>query len=137
MIVVQCWLMQGQELDEKTQPILWTKWPIGALVGVGSLCQALVFSMVLMLVLSLPNATRQHANLWKLVYPWPSSMSSWVSLLLRNDTSMYVKGRNFNIRIIQVHIKMWELAHKCKMTSSSHRECYVLGNLQEEPYYQM
>jgi len=26
----------GQTLDEKTQPILWTKQPIGALEGVGS-----------------------------------------------------------------------------------------------------
>jgi len=29
--------MEGQELDEKTQPILWTKWPISALVDAGSL----------------------------------------------------------------------------------------------------
>jgi hypothetical protein len=30
-------LTQGQELDEETQPILWTEHPTGALVGAGSL----------------------------------------------------------------------------------------------------
>ncbi len=34
---VQCWLMEGQEPDEETQPILWTEWPTVALVGAGSL----------------------------------------------------------------------------------------------------
>jgi hypothetical protein len=29
--------MQGQELDEKLQAILWTERPTGALVGTGSL----------------------------------------------------------------------------------------------------
>ncbi len=31
--MVQCWFNMCQELDEKTQPILWTEWPTGALVG--------------------------------------------------------------------------------------------------------
>jgi len=35
LTMVQCKLIQGQELDEKPQPI---KCPIGALVCVGSLC---------------------------------------------------------------------------------------------------
>jgi hypothetical protein len=35
--VVQSWLMQGQEPDEKTQPILRMEQPTGALVDVGSL----------------------------------------------------------------------------------------------------
>jgi hypothetical protein len=29
--------MQGQELDEEMQPILWIEWPTGAVVGVSSL----------------------------------------------------------------------------------------------------
>jgi len=37
MIVVQCGLMQGRELDEKMQPIPWTKWPTRAFVGASSL----------------------------------------------------------------------------------------------------
>jgi hypothetical protein len=37
LIVVQCWLNQGQAPDEKTQPILWTEWPTGTLVSTGSL----------------------------------------------------------------------------------------------------
>jgi hypothetical protein len=28
--------MEGQELDEKLQAILWTEWPTGVLVGIGS-----------------------------------------------------------------------------------------------------
>jgi hypothetical protein len=43
LIMVQCWLMQGHELDGKTQSIiLWTKWPIGALVGASSLWPILI-----------------------------------------------------------------------------------------------
>jgi hypothetical protein len=38
LTVVQCWLTQGKEPDEKSQPILWTERPTGgALVGAGSL----------------------------------------------------------------------------------------------------
>jgi len=33
---VQCWLTEGQDLDEETQRILWTEWPTVALVGAGS-----------------------------------------------------------------------------------------------------
>jgi len=29
-------LAQGEESNEKTQPILWIEWPIGALVGASS-----------------------------------------------------------------------------------------------------
>ncbi len=29
--------MQGEEADEKTQPILWTEWPTGAVIEAGSL----------------------------------------------------------------------------------------------------
>ncbi len=34
--MVQCWLTQGQELDEKMQLIIWTEQPTDALVGAGS-----------------------------------------------------------------------------------------------------
>jgi hypothetical protein len=37
LTAVQSWLMQGQEPDEKTQPILRMEQPTGALVDVGSL----------------------------------------------------------------------------------------------------
>jgi hypothetical protein len=37
LTVVQSWLMQGQEPDERTQPILRMEQPTGALVDVGSL----------------------------------------------------------------------------------------------------
>jgi len=36
LIVVQCWLTRGQELDEKMQPILWTEQPTSVLVGASS-----------------------------------------------------------------------------------------------------
>jgi hypothetical protein len=35
--VVECWLAQGQEPDEKMQPILWTEWSTGAFMGAGLL----------------------------------------------------------------------------------------------------
>ncbi len=35
--MVQRWLTQGQELNEKMQPILWTELPTCAFVGGGSL----------------------------------------------------------------------------------------------------
>ncbi len=35
--MAQCWLKQGQELDEKMKPILWAEHPTCTLVGGGSL----------------------------------------------------------------------------------------------------
>jgi hypothetical protein len=32
LIVVQCWITQGWEPNEKTQPILWIEYSTGALV---------------------------------------------------------------------------------------------------------
>jgi hypothetical protein len=37
LIMAQCWLKQGQELDEKMKPILWAEHPTCTLVGGGSL----------------------------------------------------------------------------------------------------
>jgi hypothetical protein len=37
LTVVVCWLTVGQELDEKSSPILWTERPTGAVIGAGSL----------------------------------------------------------------------------------------------------
>ncbi len=37
LTVVQCWLMQGEEPDEKMQPILWTERPTVTWVCDGSL----------------------------------------------------------------------------------------------------
>jgi hypothetical protein len=37
LTVVECWLAQGQEPDEKMQPILWTEWSTGAFMGAGLL----------------------------------------------------------------------------------------------------
>jgi hypothetical protein len=37
LIMVQCWLNHGQELDGKMKPFLWTEHPTCTLVGVGSL----------------------------------------------------------------------------------------------------
>ncbi len=31
-----CWLIKGQKPNEQKQPILWTKWPTSAIMGVGS-----------------------------------------------------------------------------------------------------
>jgi hypothetical protein len=36
LTVVQCWLTQGQKLDEEMQPIVWAEQPTGALVSAGS-----------------------------------------------------------------------------------------------------
>ncbi len=36
LTVVQCWLTQGQELDEEMQLMVWTEQPTDALVGTGS-----------------------------------------------------------------------------------------------------
>jgi hypothetical protein len=36
LTVVQCWLTQGQELDEEMQLMVWTEQPTDALVGAGS-----------------------------------------------------------------------------------------------------
>ncbi len=35
--MVECWLAQGQEPDEKLQLILWTEWSTGAFMGAGLL----------------------------------------------------------------------------------------------------
>ncbi len=37
LTIVQCGLMQGQELDEKMQPIPWIEQPAGAFVSASSL----------------------------------------------------------------------------------------------------
>jgi hypothetical protein len=39
LTVVQCWLTQGQELDEKKAAHSRTEWPTGALVGAGLVWQ--------------------------------------------------------------------------------------------------
>jgi hypothetical protein len=37
LTMVPCWLTEGQDQDEKRQPILWTERSTGAVMGAGSL----------------------------------------------------------------------------------------------------
>ncbi len=37
LTTMECWLMQGEEADEKTQLILWTERPTGVVMEAGAL----------------------------------------------------------------------------------------------------
>jgi len=57
LTVVRCWLTEGQERDEKRQPILWTERPTGAVMGgwftLASKCKLSSFVHLLLCVFGL------------------------------------------------------------------------------------